>query len=168
MLSGRPSPDGALRANATTLGGPPTTGEAVVLGSLMSPAPWKPSGRLCSTMPTCAWEETIGCDDVATAFRAYVQVNCYLSYGDASGFGPHWDDHDVVVIQLAGRKHWEVHEPSELGALSAFTPPGATQRSIWSGLLSPGSALYIPRGWPHSVTGLSSEPSVHLTLSIAG
>ena len=96
--------------------------------------------------------------------RSYVQVNCYLSY-DASGFGAHWDDHDVVVIQLAGRKHWEVHEPTELGALSAFTPPGATKRSIWSGLLTPGTALFIPRGWPHSVAGLDDEPSVHLTLS---
>ena len=111
------------------------------------------------------WNTIELCDDLATAFRSYVQVNCYLSYGDASGFGAHWDDHDVVVIQLAGRKHWEVHEPTELGALSAFTPPGATKRSIWSGLLTPGTALFIPRGWPHSVAGLDDEPSVHLTLS---
>ncbi len=150
------------------LGGPPTTGEAVVFGFFdVASALETQRTIVLNDAHMRLGQETIElCDDVATAFRAYVQVNCYLSYGDASGFGPHWDDHDVVVIQLAGRKHWEVHEPSELGALSAFTPPGATQRSIWSGLLSPGSALYIPRGWPHSVTGLSSEPSVHLTLSI--
>lgn len=111
------------------------------------------------------WDTIELCDDLATAYRSYVQANCYLSHGDASGFGAHWDDHDVVIIQLLGRKHWEVYEPTELGPLAAFTPPGTTQRSIWSGLLDPGSALYIPRGWPHQVAGLDGEPSVHLTLS---
>lgn len=105
------------------------------------------------------------CDDVAVAFRSLVQANCYVSHGDARGFGEHWDDHDVLVIPLRGRKYWEVFEASELGPIPEFTPATAGSLSIWSGIIAPGTALYIPRGWPHRVAGLADETSVHLTIS---
>lgn len=105
------------------------------------------------------------CNDVSTAFRSLVQVNCYLSHGDARGFGEHWDDHDVIVIPISGRKYWEVFQATELGPLTEFSPTGSTAPSIWSGVMAPGTALYIPRGWPHRVAGLAGETSIHLTLS---
>lgn len=105
------------------------------------------------------------CDDFGIAFRSHVQMNCYLSMGDAPGFGLHWDDHDVVILQMAGRKYWEVHAPTELGALAEFTPKDAVGDVVWSGVLQPGYALSIPRGWAHSVQGVEDEVSVHLTVS---
>jgi ribosomal protein L16 Arg81 hydroxylase len=34
-----------------------------------------------------------------------VQVNSYASFGQTTvGFDAHWDDHDVIVVQLEGRK----------------------------------------------------------------
>jgi hypothetical protein len=106
------------------------------------------------------------CEDIALAMAAHVQLNTYVSVGRSPGFGVHWDDHDVLVIQVAGRKYWEVQAPTELGAIKGFTPRGGSGEVIWSGILEPGRALSIPRGWAHSVEGLDDELSAHLTISI--
>jgi hypothetical protein len=90
----------------------------------------------------------------------------YVSLGDAPGFGSHWDDHDVVIIPVGGAKYWDLEEPHELAPIKGVTPSGGTGKSIWRGVLRPGNALYIPRGWPHSVSGIGDECSVHLTVSI--
>lgn len=44
--------------------------------------------------------------------RELVQVNAYLTTQEASGFSLHWDDHDVVIVQVAGEKSWEVRGAS--------------------------------------------------------
>lgn len=38
-----------------------------------------------------------------------VQANAYASWTDREGFGLHWDDHDVVVIQVHGSKRWRLY-----------------------------------------------------------
>lgn len=106
------------------------------------------------------------CDDLTVAFRAHTQLNVYVSRGDAPGFGAHWDDHDVIIVPVSGAKYWDVDEPHELGAIKDVTPLGGTGRSVWSGVLRPGDALAIPRGWPHQVSGLGDDVSLHLTASI--
>ena len=40
-----------------------------------------------------------------------VQANAYVTPPDARGFDPHYDVHDVFVLQAAGEKRWTVHEP---------------------------------------------------------
>src|SRR4051794_469434 len=42
-------------------------------------------------------------------FRVRIQVNAYSGWRTSHGFDLHWDDHDVFVLQLAGRKHWKVY-----------------------------------------------------------
>ncbi|UDY33963.1 cupin domain-containing protein [Dermatobacter hominis] len=106
------------------------------------------------------------CDDLALAFVAHVQMNVYVSWGEAPGFGAHWDDHDVIVVPVAGAKYWTVDEPPALAPIKDVIPAGGTGKSVWSGVLSRGDALMIPRGWPHHVAGLGEEVSVHLTASI--
>lgn len=44
-----------------------------------------------------------------------VQANAYLTTGEADGFDLHWDDHDVLVVQLAGAKDWETCRGQGLG-----------------------------------------------------
>ena len=42
-------------------------------------------------------------------FRERVQVNLYAGWQTSRGFDLHWDDHDVFVLQVTGRKRWSVY-----------------------------------------------------------
>ena len=40
-----------------------------------------------------------------------VQANAYLTPGGATGFTPHYDTHEVFILQIGGEKHWCIYEP---------------------------------------------------------
>ncbi len=40
-----------------------------------------------------------------------VQINAYITPPQNRGFAPHYDVHDVFVLQVSGRKRWRLHEP---------------------------------------------------------
>jgi ribosomal protein L16 Arg81 hydroxylase len=95
--------------------------------------------------------------------------NAYLSFGGEGSFGAHWDTHDVVVLQLVGRKRWRVSPPSFPLPLPGHPSRGsghaAPSLSVVDTLLEAGDLLYLPRGWWHEVTPLQ-EPSLHLSVGI--
>jgi ribosomal protein L16 Arg81 hydroxylase len=100
-------------------------------------------------------------------FHVRVQVNAYAGWRTSHGFDLHWDDHDVLVLQVAGRKQWKVY-----GATRRFPLARDIERNVeppaevlWEGLLQDGDLLYIPRGWWHVATPLD-EPTLHLTVGV--
>lgn len=101
-------------------------------------------------------------------FRVPVGVNLYAGWRTDNGFDLHWDRHDTLIVQVAGRKHWTVYEPTMEHPLDdrllapPQTPKGAP---IWEGLLEEGDLLYMPRGWWHVARPLD-EPTLHLTAGI--
>ncbi|MGI5436767.1 JmjC domain-containing protein [Streptomyces shenzhenensis] len=99
-----------------------------------------------------------------------VQVNAYLTTNDASGFPLHWDDHDVVIVQLAGEKDWEVRATSRNVPMYRDADPNSTPSDeiIWSGLMRTGDVMHIPRGHWHQATrtGSGSGKSLHVTFGI--
>ncbi|MFJ6884042.1 JmjC domain-containing protein [Streptomyces californicus] len=102
--------------------------------------------------------------------RERVQVNAYLTTNDASGFPLHWDDHDVVIVQLAGEKEWEVRATSRAVPMHRDADPNSTPSDeiIWSGLMRTGDVMHIPRGHWHQATrtGSGSGKSLHVTFGI--
>ena len=38
------------------------------------------------------------------------QTNLYLTPPHGKGFTPHWDNHDVFILQVLGSKHWNVEK----------------------------------------------------------
>ncbi|MBP5891991.1 JmjC domain-containing protein [Streptomyces scabiei] len=102
--------------------------------------------------------------------RERVQVNAYLTTNDASGFPLHWDDHDVVIVQLAGEKEWEVRATSRAVPMYRDADPNSTPSDeiIWSGLMRSGDVMHIPRGHWHQATrtGSGSGKSLHVTFGI--
>lgn len=106
-------------------------------------------------------------ESLERVFRVRVQVNAYAGWRTAHGFDLHWDDHDVFILQIAGRKHWKVYGMTRNYPLArdterALDPP---ENVLWEGLLSDGDLLYIPRGWWHVATPLD-EPTLHLTVGV--
>lgn len=96
-----------------------------------------------------------------------VQVNMYAGWREEQGFHRHCDTHDVVVLQLYGRKHWRVYSGGRLHPLKNDSAANnvAPDEIIWDGVLEDGDALYIPRGWWHEASGIG-DVTLHLTFGI--
>ncbi len=102
-----------------------------------------------------------------------IQVNAYITPPQNQGFSPHYDTHDVFVLQIAGTKRWTIHEP----VLSSPLPEQpweqvkdkvaarATEDALIDTVLAPGDALYLPRGYLHSAVA-QGELSIHLTIGV--
>jgi hypothetical protein len=103
-------------------------------------------------------------DDLMRLVRELVQVNLYLVWGGTQGFATHWDDHDTVIVQLGGSKHWTVHGPGRPFPMKVDNDHGhsAPDTVVWEGVLTPGEIIHVPRGWWHAVRG-TGEMSMHLT-----
>ncbi|MGW0708161.1 cupin domain-containing protein [Streptomyces sp. NPDC002643] len=100
--------------------------------------------------------------------RTGVQTNLYASWTAREGFGVHWDDHDVVVIQIDGAKRWKLYGPTRTAPMYKDTdePEPPPEEPIAELVLRPGDVLYLPRGWWHSVAASEGEHSLHLTFGI--
>ena len=105
------------------------------------------------------------CEHLERAYGCLVNTNIYISWGQAEGFGPHWDMHDTIIVPVAGTKKWRIFEPAVLSPLRPWVGPEVSHRPVWEGTISPGEALVIPRGWGHEVWG-SDDLAVHYTIGI--
>ncbi|MER7908957.1 cupin domain-containing protein [Streptomyces sp. NPDC096068] len=94
------------------------------------------------------------------------EFNLYASWAPTGSFNAHWDDHDVFVIQLQGRKRWRVFGRNEFSMHPADSAMGTPPTEVIDDLvLSPGDVLFLPRGfWHDPVT--EEGPSLHITGSI--
>ncbi|MEO6393213.1 MAG: cupin domain-containing protein [Pyrinomonadaceae bacterium] len=106
-------------------------------------------------------------ESLERTFGEHIQVNAYAGWQSSPGFDLHWDDHDVLILQLYGQKKWEVRGPTRLYPLGrdAERNTERPERAVWEGILSDGHLLYIPRGWWHGALPLI-EPTLHLTVGI--
>ena len=102
------------------------------------------------------------------------QVNAYITPESARGFDPHYDVHDVFVLQIAGQKHWSVHAPvlehpradEPWSVHRAAVEARAREEPVLDMVMRPGDAFYLPRGWLHAATARRGT-SIHLTIGIA-
>lgn len=98
------------------------------------------------------------------------RVNAYLTTHDASGWGLHWDSHDVLCVQLAGEKSWEVRGPSRPAPMGRDAAPNLQPSTelVWSDTMRTGDVMHIPRGWWHQATrtGKGSGFSLHATFGL--
>lgn len=106
--------------------------------------------------------------NLEAALHESIQVNAYIGWPAATGYGLHWDDHDVIVLQVCGRKRWSIYPSTTSYPLSdegpdVSRPSGAP---AWDGVVEDGDLVYVPRGWWHGATALE-EPTVHLTFGMA-
>jgi len=99
------------------------------------------------------------CRDLELTLSHPVQVNAYVTPPSSRGLGLHADGHDVFVLQVHGRKRWEVYRPGPTGDAKA---PGERLLDV---TLEPGDCLYLPLGFPHAVWTERSA-SAHLTVGV--
>jgi lysine-specific demethylase/histidyl-hydroxylase NO66 len=110
---------------------------------------------------------------LGSELRRPLQVNAYLTPPGSQGFSTHYDTHDVFVLQIDGVKRWRIHEPVLADPLEkqawgghadevAATAQGEPAMDV---LLTPGDALYLPRGWLHSAEAQDTR-SLHVTIGV--
>ena len=66
------------------------------------------------------------------------------------GFAPHYDDVEVFILQLEGKKHWRLYEPrTDAEKLPRFSSPNFSQAEMGDPcmdvVLEAGDMLYFPR-----------------------
>ncbi len=110
------------------------------------------------------------CRGLEKLFLHPVQANIYLTPPAAQGFRTHYDTHDVLVLQVEGRKRWRVWDGERVARPTRCTPwPGSMEPLGEPHVLTlaPGDALYIPRGVMHdaATTGEGGH-SLHVTVGL--
>ncbi|HEX8193672.1 MAG TPA: cupin domain-containing protein [Allosphingosinicella sp.] len=117
------------------------------------------------------WIPELGafCRGVEQCFSAQVTTNVYLTPAGNQGFPPHYDNHDVFVMQVSGRKLWRLWETpidtpyrGERFEQSGFVAETVSREFV----LEPGDCAYIPRGAMHDAENVGEEPSLHITVGL--
>jgi ribosomal protein L16 Arg81 hydroxylase len=107
------------------------------------------------------------CAGLSADFTCSSQANLYACWGVTQGFDVHWDDHDVLVVQVEGRKRWTLYgatrpSPTRRDLHAEHVRPETPLEEI---VLEPGDLLYLPRGYWHAAVGLGG-PTLHLTVGL--
>ena len=109
------------------------------------------------------------CRSLEKQLSCKVQTNIYLTPASAQGFSTHYDDHDVFIIQISGKKKWRLYQKPIDNPYSGEKfkagdyEPGALEQDF---ILKVGDCAYIPRGLMHDATNMGDEPSLHITVGL--
>lgn len=117
---------------------------------------WTPLATLCRSLEAVLTHPT--------------QTNIYVTPPGSQGFAPHYDTHDVFILQVDGSKHWRLYDsPVALPDRSLpFKEQGSPAGTLMYELdLVAGDLLYLPRGFIHEAL-TSDQRSIHITLGITG
>lgn len=108
------------------------------------------------------------CRELEAELSSPCQTNIYLTPGHSQGFKSHYDTHDVVILQIAGSKHWRLYGipvklplwGQDFDSKIHKTGPISLECD-----LAAGDTLYIPRGFVHDAVS-TEETSLHITIGI--
>jgi ribosomal protein L16 Arg81 hydroxylase len=116
---------------------------------------WEPAARLCSVFENL--------------FHFPAGANAYLTPRNSQGFPPHFDSHDVFVIQVEGAKRWRIYSSQkELPCGMEDNKPVRREllgEPLREFRLTAGDLLYIPRGWVHEAR-TTDVSSLHVTVGV--
>jgi hypothetical protein len=95
-----------------------------------------------------------------------VEALAFLSPPGKGALPLHQDRVDVIVLQTAGTKHWQIfeHFPGQEGSGPVRKPQGAEPAYRFT--LTPGDVCYMPANWPHR-TRSDEDWSLHISISVS-
>ena len=109
------------------------------------------------------------CRALEHVFSAHIQTNLYLTPPNAQGFHTHYDNHCVLVVQVAGEKAWRLYDKpidtpfrGEAFEAGKYEPGDLKQEFV----LKAGDVAYVPRGLMHDASTSGAEPSLHITIGL--
>ena len=117
------------------------------------------------------------CAELAQALQANVWPNVDATSASGTPFDFHFDAHEVLAVQCAGRKTWQIShlradrplEEEEMGPVVAQAlaqARGPAREQLWMEFtVEPGDAVYIPRGQFHNAYTPEGR-SLHVTFAL--
>jgi ribosomal protein L16 Arg81 hydroxylase len=111
---------------------------------------------------------TLFCRGLEREFSCPFQTNVYLTPPDAQGAAPHYDTHDVFVLQVTGSKQWTIFgTPVESPLPGQDFDPQAHELGAptLEFQLNAGDVAYIPRGIGHEARSTDTL-SLHITTGV--
>jgi ribosomal protein L16 Arg81 hydroxylase len=91
-------------------------------------------------------------------------TEAFLFWSQPGRRGPvHRDEGDILVLQLAGTKHWQVY-PGPADASWQPVREDDPGEPLLDGLVRTGEVLYVPNGYAHTAWATDDGPSLHLTV----
>lgn len=109
------------------------------------------------------------CRTVTSQFMMRSQANVYLSPASQRGFSPHFDTHDVFVLQVSGSKTFRFYLSDIALPFSndTFDPALCAGAKLQEQItVNAGDTLYIPRGVVHDAEACGDASSLHITLGV--
>lgn len=101
-------------------------------------------------------------------FKGRTTANAFLTPSNSRGFLPHFDTHDVFIVQTSGKKKWVLYEKEmdlPLDNQIYLIDQDRLGDPIDTYLLEAGDVLYIPRGMVHG-SFTEDDHSLHITVGI--
>ncbi|MNO81627.1 Cupin superfamily protein [compost metagenome] len=101
-------------------------------------------------------------------FRCRSSANLYCAWNSTPSFGVHFDNNDVIAVQIEGIKKWDVYSPTRHYPLLSdksfdHTPPAGAPIATYT--IAPGQAIYLPAGYWHNVF-TETERSLHISFPL--
>ena len=97
--------------------------------------------------------------------------NLFLTPPGSRAFDLHFETHDVMIVQIGGKKEWKVYDRVEENPCHGLSdgssvPRDAVGAPIVDTVLEAGDVLYVPRGFVHEAY-TAEELSLHITLGLS-
>ncbi len=109
------------------------------------------------------------CHGLEHVFSCHLQTNLYLTPPGEQGFRTHFDNHDVFVIQVQGKKDWRLYGvplglPFRGEHYQSSAHAVGDLRAEFT--LDAGDCLYVPRGMMHDASTAGDAASLHITVGL--
>lgn len=89
------------------------------------------------------------CEMLESRLRIPVQADLFANCHDTPVAPLRWNDQDVIVMQIEGRREWRIYCPTTRITPAATDTAEPTGEPAWRGVLNTHDLLYLPRGWWH-------------------
>lgn len=92
------------------------------------------------------------CSAIARDTRDHISAAAFATTGKGSALELHYDEYDIVVLQVDGAKKWSIYADPVTNPVYGMLyqlPADPDAQPAFDIVLHPGDRLYVPAGWRH-------------------